>query len=694
MRKIFADVSTHKQCSSLFPKTVEEISSLVTAAKDRATTSLKAIYGVDAATRNFQNTARATDLAESELSVAGSLLSVLMNTSAQKELRDEARKQIVDIQEFSIENFSTNKELYKCFQAYQSTPEFSNEAAVTGQQRYWLTEQIADYKRSGLDLEGADFDEVVSLQKKIAALSTTFSANSAEDKTELYFAPEALVGTPESVLKGLAKKDGDDTLLVVKLDYPTYFGIMKNCEVADTRRQMSLAFENRAFPQNMDVLKDVIRARHQLATKLGYVSFAAYNLADKMIKTPQNASTFIDSLIPGLQKKWALEKQVICENLHPSVVLTPTGDIENYDIAFSINQVKMNKLAVSETDIKEYFPMDATVQALFDIYQAFFDITFVEHKNGNDLWHEDVTTLEVVDNKTKALLGHIIMDLFPREGKFSHACCHPVVPAVEGDDATDAVTGAGATFSPVLTVVLANFPKPSADAPALFLHDDVETFFHEFGHAIHNIMGRSRMATHAGTSVKRDFVELPSQMLEEWLWEEDILKKVSKHYKTGLPLPDTLIKSKIASQSAFSGRDSLRQLCFARYSLNLFSEDFYKNAIEGSTDSTSDTFMRIQKEILTGIHYSEGSHFECAFGHLMGYGAGYYGYMWSEVLAQDVFSYIKAKNGLLSAELGRRYVEKIVGVGGGRDPNDMVREFLEREPNSDAFLKKLGIEKQ
>ena len=693
MRKIFADVSTHKHCSSLFPKTVEEIGNLVTAAKERATVSLSNIYGVEASARNFQNTARATDLAETELQCTGSLLSVVMNTAVQKELRDEARKQIVGIQEFSIENFSTNKALYKCFQAYEQTAEFPDETKVAGQQRYWLTEQIADYKRSGLDLEGSDFDEVVALQKKIAALSTAFSANSAEDKTELYFPLEELKGTPESVLKGLSKKEGSDSLFVVKLDYPTYFGIMKNCGVASTRRDVSRAFENRAFPTNLEVLKDVIRARHQLATKLGYVSFAAYNLADKMIKTPENAHAFVDNLIPGLQKKWALEKQLICENLHPSVVLTENGDIENYDIAFCINQVKMNKLAVSETDIKEYFPMDATVQALFDIYQAFFDITFVEHKNGNDLWHEDVTTLEVVDNRTKTLLGHIVLDLFPREGKFSHACCHPVIPAVEADDAVNLLTGEGATFSPVLTVVLANFPKPSSDAPALFLHDDVETFFHEFGHAIHNIMGKSRMATHAGTSVKRDFVELPSQMLEEWLWEEDILKKVSKHYKTGEPLPDTLIKSKIASQNAFSGRDSLRQLCFAKYALDMFSADFYKNAIEGDSDNTTDMFMRIQKGMLPGLHFREGGHFECAFGHLMGYGAGYYGYMWSEVLAQDVFSYIKAKDGLLSAELGRRYVEKIVGVGGGRDPNDMVKDFLEREPNADAFLKKIGIEK-
>lgn len=368
------------------------------------------------------------------------------------------------------------------------------------------------------------------------------------------------------------------------------------------------------------------------------------------------------------------------ENLHPSVELTPEGDLYGYDIAFSINHIKQSKLNVDETEIQKYFPMDSTVKALFDIYQSFFDITFVQHNNGKDaLWHEEVSTLEVIDNATKAVLGYVVLDLFPREGKFTHACCHSVVPPCEKEDGT---------FSPALTVVIANFPKATADAPALFLHDDVETFFHEFGHAIHGLMGRSKMCTFAGTRVKRDFVELPSQMLEEWLWDRAILQKVSNHYVENKPLPDALIDAKIASQNAFSGRDSLRQLQFARYSLEIFDEAF--NA-EGSDLDTTKLYRAIQDKTIKGIKSSDAGHFQCAFGHLMGYGAGYYGYMWSEVLAQDVFNYIKARDGLLSPELGRRYVKHIIGPGGSKDPNVLVKGFLEREPNNAAFLGKLGI---
>eukprot|EP00744_Colponema_vietnamica_P010475 GILI01014804.1.p1 GENE.GILI01014804.1~~GILI01014804.1.p1 ORF type:complete len:581 (-),score=171.58 GILI01014804.1:53-1672(-) len=536
-------------------------------------------------------------------------------------------------------------------------------------------------KRSGLELEGEAFDKVVELQKKISDLGTTFETNVAEDSTELYFAEAELEGTPAPIVGALAKKEGDESKLVVKLDYPTYFGIMKNCTVATTRKAVAEAFENRAFPSNLEVLKDVIRARHQLSTVLGYSSFSAYNLENKMIKTPANAAKFIEDLIPGLQKKWEIEKQLIIDNLHPSVVLSPEGDLYSYDIAFSINHIKQSKLNVSETEIQKYFPMDSTVKALFDIYQSFFDITFVQHNNGKELWHEDVSTLEVIDNNTKAVLGYVVLDLFPREGKFSHACCASVVPPCERKE-EDGV------FTPALTVVIANFPKATKDAQALFMHDDVETFFHEFGHAIHGLMGRSKMCTFAGTRVKRDFVELPSQMLEEWLWDRAILQKVSKHYQTGKPLPDELIDAKIASQNAFSGRDSLRQLQFAQFSLQLFNTEFNK---EGSTLDTTQLYRDIQAKTIKGLKGSDNGHFECAFGHLMGYGAGYYGYMWSEVLAQDVFNYIKERDGLLSPELGKRYVKHIIGPGGSRDPNVLVREFLEREPSNAAFLAKLGI---
>ena len=202
-------------------------------------------------------------------------------------------------------------------------------------------------------------------------------------------------------------------------------------------------------------------------------------------------------------------------------------------------------------------------------------------------------------------------------------------------------------------------------------------------------MGRTEMATVAGFNVKGDFVELPSQMLEEWLWESDILQRVTKHYQTGAALPPELINAKVRSKNAFRGRDSLRQLQFASLSLSIFEAKFAENTADKMNSDA--LFMDLQSAVMPGIVYNANGHMQCNFGHLMGYGASYYGYMWSEVFAHDVFEFIRERNGLLSSALGRQYVEHIIGRGGSADPNELLREFLGREPNNHAFLKRMGI---
>lgn len=684
--RVFANASTVSHCAKLFPTSVAAIQELAISAKQRALASLHSVY--EASHRTFDTVCVPTDVAAAELSIACSILSVVKNTNPAKELRDEATKQMIDLDSFSIDHFSSNKKLYEAVRDVESgvdRDESLKGVYADPEYRYWLAEEMSSYRRRGLDLPDEQFEQVVALQKDISALGQKFSTNVAEDKTQITVPLDDLRGVPENVIKGLTKTV-DGLSYVLKMDYPTYFGVMKNCEVASTRKSMADAFENRAYPTNENVLQDVIFKRNRLAQLLGYASYSHYDLDSKMAKTPAAAQKFIDELVPGLQRKWIKELEVLKANLHPSVVLTAAGEIMYYDIAFCMNQVKQTQLNVSETTIQEYFPLGSTVKALFDIYEAFFDIKFEKFENGEEeLWHKDVSTLAVIDKSTGELLGHIILDLFPREGKYSHACCHSVVPAVRTNEC-------GTEFSPALSVVLANFPAATADTPALFMHDDVETFFHEFGHAIHGLMGRSKMATFAGTRVKRDFVELPSQMLEEWLWEPTILKKVTSHYRTNETLPTDLIEAKVASKNAFSGRDSLRQLTFATYSLAIFGEPFSTVACEAASQlDTNALFQAIQPRMIPGVKFSETAHFECAFAHLIGYAATYYGYMWSEVFAQDVFQYIKDRDGLLSAELGKRYRDHIIGVGGGKDPNEMLKSFLEREPNAVAFLSKLGV---
>lgn len=701
----YGDVASIAGIAALFPQSEDALEAVVSHATSKAASALGAIYAVPPAERTFLNTVRAADLAQGEFAAAMSVLAVVKNTAVSRQLREAANRHINALQSTGIDLFSSNRQLHASLVEYTTASQstFEKELGPTSQcpspaavaeRRYWLENELSEYKRRGLELPQPEFDHVVALQKRIAELVTAFNTNIAEDRTSVLLAPEELVGVPEATVAALKPDPEGSGKLVVRMDYPTYFAIVKNCEIAETRKLVMSAFETRAWPQNSAVLKALIRARHNLALALGYRSYTQFDLENKMVRTPEAAQAFINDLVPPLQAKWALEKAaLISSGLHPSIVLCgELGDcLHFFDIPFALNEYKKRQLQVSETEIQEYFPLDSTIKGIFSIYQQFFDVTFTKWTAATEaetqmFWHESVQVLSITDNRTKQLLGHIVLDLFPREGKYSHACCHSVVPACKVDDTKDG--GIDDEFFPAVSVVIANFPQASGDKPALLMHDDVLTCWHELGHALHAIFGRSRMVTFAGTRVKRDFVETPSQCIEEWLWDEKILGLITRHYKTGATLPHELISAKVHSQNAFSGRDMLRQLHYATFSLHLFDDAF---AGAGDAAEPATLLYMLAPAIVPGIEFNPSGHSECSFSHLGGYGPLYVSYAWSEVLALDIFASIKERDGLLCPEMGRRYAREILGVGGGKCPHAAVKAFLGREPSNVAFLAKLGI---
>jgi thimet oligopeptidase len=672
-------------CAKLFPKTLADIADFTAAAKATATRAVDAIV-TDTAPPTFASVGRAADLAEAAFGSQMSVLSVNKHVDCAAEMRDAASKAVVDLHAFHIDTFSSNKKLYARFEALEGTAEAR---ALTGQQQYWLTDVLASFRRDGLNLPDAEFAKVSAVKKRLSDLTSTFERNTVEDKTTVEVTAAELAGVPAAIVASLKKAEGGEgeaeggeARLVLGMDYPTYFGVMRNCEVAATRKAMARAFNRRAFPANEAVLKDVVRARHELATLLGFGSFAELYLQDKMAKAPPTVTTFIDELVPGLQKKWAEEKALLTGGALPaSVVLTAGGDIESYDVTYLMHQHKKAHLNVDETGIQEYFTLGATIDAMFAIYERFFNVKFsLVAGAGAALWDAAVQLVEVRGGAGAATVyGHVAMDLLVRDGKYQHACCHGVVPAVRQ---------AGGGHTPSVGAVICNYPPATAERPTLLMHNEATTLFHEFGHAMHGVLGRAEMATHAGTSVKRDFVELPSQLLEQWLWEPSVLDMATKHHATGAPLPAALVAAKVAAKNAFSGHDSLRQLQFATLSLQIFGADF---ATSDDADATA-LFQGIAARVTPGIHFDDASRFTCAFGHLMGYGAAYYGYMWSEVFTIDVFDRIRRDDGLMSAAVGQRYVDAILKSGGGRAPDEMLADFLGRPPNNKAFLAMIGIE--
>jgi thimet oligopeptidase len=267
----------------------------------------------------------------------------------------------------------------------------------------------------------------------------------------------------------------------------------------------------------------------------------------------------------------------------------------------------------------------------------------------------------------------VMLDLFPRPFKYTHAAELTVVPSIQTTQGT---------FYPSVIFVVANFPPAEGDKPVLLKRDNVITFFHEFGHAIHALLGATELAAFSGTRTKQDFVEMPSQMLEEWVWDPEILKMISSHYITHDPLPDDMIAKIQKIKNFASGDDTLKQLYYAQVSLEYFSPGAEKNV--------NDIWKKYHERFRSDLVFDPSNQGYCSFGHLMGYGSKYYGYMWSKVFALDLFSAIKS-HGLLDRATGERYTNDVIGRGGSSDPAGLIKKFLGRNPSSDAFFKDLGL---
>jgi thimet oligopeptidase len=584
-----------------------------------------------------------------------------------KEIRDAAREASVNLRKFSVDTFSTNVDLYKAFKGYVNGNAKAEKLSKI--QQYFLDEEIDDFIRGGLDLPEEKLKEARALKKEISEVGTEFDANIAQDNRSITVSCNELAGLSDDFITALKKDDKDNYILGI--DYPTYFEVMKHCSVEQTRKRLWLEFNNRAYPKNIKVLEKLIELRDKLAHKLGFESYAHLATDDKMAKNPDTVKDFLNELIPKVTKKADKEFKGLFDDLPHDVSLTEDGKIDPWNYNYVIASYKKKHFNLDPRVVAEYFPMEKTIDAVFDIYQQFFNVRFVITKPEN-MWHEDVQLIEVYRKEDDVPQGYIFLDLYPRSNKYSHACHETCVSGVNYNG----------NKTPSVAVLIANFPKSTEDKPSLLKHDDVVTFFHEFGHAMHGVLGQTELASFSGTATKRDFVEMPSQMFEEWMWDKEMLKRVTSHYQTGESLPDNLIDTMLELKRFDSGYFVLRQCAFAFLSLHC-----YEN---GERKDTNKLVRDMYAKYFSFIRFEPQGHFQASFGHLNGYSAYYYSYMWSKVFALDMFDYIK-KQGLLNPEVGEKLINDVLGRGGSADPNELIVEFLGRKPKQDAFLKDIGI---
>lgn len=649
---------------SLFPKTVEEIDFFFQTAKNNVQDRLQKIINIPHKNRTFENTILQYDKALAYFLIHGSILGALEKLHPDKDICDKANETLLSWSNCIVDLFQANKEIYKAFKEFQASNEFLND-----ERRYYFSNIMSAFQSMGLELDTSQYLEMKELQKHIALLSAQFETNISQNTPTLLVKRDELLGLDENFINSLAR-DGDNYILAC--DYPTSFQIKSNCSVEATRRNYLYMFSNRAYPKNKEVLNQLINRRDDLASLLGYKSYAHLDITHEMAQTVENVENFLDNLALKSYSKIINNWTLLLNDLPKSVVLTTDRKIKPWDVGYVVNQYTKKHFQIDQNEIAEYFPMETTLRKLLNIYEQFFGLKF-QVINQNGFWDPSVQTIEVRQkDPDQSLIGYVLLDLFPRVNKFSHCCCSCIVPPMNINQ--------DQTIAPALAVVIANFSHSTSEKPSLLKHHEVKTFFHEFGHAIHALFGRAEMPTTAGYNTKTDFVEAPSQLLEEWMWDRDILKMISCHYQTGKSLSDSSIEGLIKTRDFFdaahnatggNGDHDGTQLVFSKTSLFIFKEGKDKD------------LTQLNKEIYNStpqiVAYDPELHYNYAFGHLTSYGAKYYSYPWSKQLALKIFNYIKAHGGLLDPAMGQRYISKIIGRGGSCDPNDLVRDFLQAD---------------
>ncbi len=484
------------------------------------------------------------------------------------------------------------------------------------------------------------------------------------DRTTVTLTPAEIAGLPADLVATF-KRAG--TSYIVPVDESTSSRFMSDARDVRARRSYYFAQET-LVPKNVTLLRRAIALRDALAHDLGYNSWAAYVLADRMARTPARVETFLT----GLDAKLLPRARADIARLAALKARerNETATIEPWDVAYYDNQLRKTAYAVDTNEVKTYFPVAHVERAVFDIYAKLLGVTFAQRSNPAT-WSPDVTQWAVTDRASGRYVGDFYLDLYPRDGKYSHFASFPLLPVRRNADAS---------IRPPLDAIVGNWPRPAPGKPALLSHDDVETFFHEFGHDMATMLATAPYETLSG-GFRQDFVEAPSQMLENWVWDPGILKQLSSNVATGAPLPDALIAKIRAARYVDNAYYTTRQIMLATIDMT------YHTA--GPRVDTTAVWRTVARK-RTPLGLPPGTHPESSFGHLMGgYDAGYYGYLWSKVYAQDLFTAFAGDN-LENPEVGARYRRDILAPAREREPDAEVRAFLGRAMNPAAFYREFA----
>lgn len=653
-----------------FDRAPYDLSTHCEQAKARGEMRLAEIASLPASARTFANTPAALDDAlwtvRDETASDRFLKYVALSSST----RDAASDCDTLIRLFDADVY-TRPDLYRGLADYAAK---TRARPPAGEDARLLAKELLDFRRGGAALPDDKRIELRSVRKLIVELESDFTHSVDEDGSFVLMSSADLAGMPDD---WVARLERQGPLYRVTTKYPDYFPFMSNAASAQARKRLDAAYLNRAVVANLPLLRRLLELRLKAAKLLGYRSHAEYVLADRMAGDPETVERFLDGLERRLAPIGGRERSELVRLKDQELGAESDHVIRAWDWRYYDNQ-RLKEAAVDEEEIKEYFPLETVATGMLSIYEKLLAVRFkrVADVAPGALWAPNVLLYEVDDADSGKTLAYFYLDLFPRDGKYGHS---------ESEDLIDGRRLSDGDYEKPVAVIVANFPKPQPGRPSLLrhgVHGDVETLFHEFGHVLQMTLTKAEYGRFSGANVAQDFVEAPSQLFENWAWDPAVLARISGRYDDpSKKLPDALLRRMIAARDVDGALKNLQQLVLAEV-------DMTYHGPRPPKDTTA-AWRRLRHAVL-GIDLAPGTHPEAGFAHLEdGYDAGYYGYLWSQVYADDMFSRFR-ENGVLDPMTGRRYRSEILERGASRDEAESLRQFLGRPPSDAAFLERLN----
>ena len=534
-----------------------------------------------------------------------------------------------------------------------------------------INDIFKEFKNNGVQFEDSKRLEFIKLFKSLIENKDSFSSRIANDNIKIEYSKDELIGVSNEDLK---HHIFNSKKYIFNTSYPDENIILKDCQISSSRKKMFETFNNIAT-KNMDTLKNIVLIRKKISSLFGFKSIVYHYLDDNRIATFPKINILVNKLLPVFKKKAIKEYNDL-------LIFFNKESLYDYDVSYYSNIYKNKILKIDDNLIKEYFPFDYTINKILEIFSEIFCIKstkeFTKSSSSIQLWDDAVISYIIYDNDN-TILGYLLLDLFPRSGKFTHAATFSLQSSYKNK--------LNKRVLPISAIVC-NFTPPFNNKTSLLTFSEIKTFCHELGHALHNILSKVKYEAFSGTNTEEDFVEMPSQLLENWCYNESFLNKITKHYKDGSKMPIELIQ-KIKNNKKFHiGIHFLTQILYIKYDLEIHNIDFTKDKL--TSKYIYDLWFNICNEINIPYKISKNIHPMCRFDHLMDYTCGYYGYLWSYIYATDVFTMFDNEN-IFNKDVGMRFRKTILEKGGSQKGLIMLKNFLKRNPNNKAFIKYISV---